>query len=90
MRPVLTDRMLAGMVASEESLVRHEIESLRWKTDDILPPVNPRFDEQALMQQISALTCLQELWLIPLLPWDTTLSSLLRVWDINFTSINSH
>lgn len=53
MRKVLTGRMLAGIIDSEESLERHEIESLRWKTNDILPPVNPRFDEQTLMQQIS-------------------------------------
>jgi hypothetical protein len=53
MRAVLTQRMLAGMAKSEETLDRHEIESVRWKTNEILPPVNPRFDEQTLMRQIS-------------------------------------
>ncbi|QEG42116.1 hypothetical protein [Roseimaritima ulvae] len=52
MRAVLTERMLAGIVASEESLDRQSIESLSWETTDILPPVNPRFDEQALLRQI--------------------------------------
>jgi hypothetical protein len=52
-RPVLAQRMLDGIVASESSLERQEIGSVLWKTEDILPPVNPRFDEQALMRQIS-------------------------------------
>jgi len=53
MRAVLTQRMLDGIVASEESLEPESIESLRWKTHDILPPTDKRFDEQALMRQIS-------------------------------------
>ncbi|WP_442510403.1 hypothetical protein SH528x_002021 [Novipirellula sp. SH528] len=53
MRVVLTERMLTGIVASEEKLDRQSIESIRWETQDILPPVNPSFDEEALMRQIS-------------------------------------
>ena len=53
MRPVLTQRILDGIVASEERLDPHAIESVRWKTHDILPPVDERFDEEALMRQIS-------------------------------------
>jgi hypothetical protein len=53
MRPVLTQRILNGIVSSEASLEPHSIESIRWKTNDILPPVDPRFDEQTLMSQIS-------------------------------------
>ncbi|MCA9134087.1 MAG: hypothetical protein KDA45_13060, partial [Planctomycetales bacterium] len=53
MRPVLTQRMLDGIVASEENLEPQPIESLSWETQDILSPVNPVFDEAALMRQIS-------------------------------------
>ena len=49
MRPVLTQRMLDGIVASEQNLQPQAIESLAWETQDILPPVNPVFDEVALM-----------------------------------------
>jgi len=53
MRAVLTQRMLDGIVTSEGSLEPESIESMRWKTHDILPPTDKRFDEQALMRQIS-------------------------------------
>ncbi len=53
MRAVLTARMLDGIVAAEKGLRPVPIESLRWKTHDILPPVNKRFDEQKLLRQIS-------------------------------------
>ncbi len=53
MRGVLTQRILDGIVASEEKLDPHAIESVRWETHDILPPVHTRFDEEALMRQIS-------------------------------------
>ncbi len=53
MRPILTQRMLKGIVASEENLDPQIIESVRWETEDILPPVDKRFDEEALMRQIS-------------------------------------
>jgi hypothetical protein len=53
MRAVLMQRILAGIVASEQKLDPQPIESLRWITDEILPPVDPRFDEQQIMRQIA-------------------------------------
>jgi hypothetical protein len=53
MRGVLTQRILRGIVASEEKLDPQAIESIRWETHDILPPADARFDEVALMRQIS-------------------------------------
>src|SRR5690606_11451649 len=45
MRPVLVDRMYAGIVASEANLKPEPIDSLRWTTCDILPPPDARFQE---------------------------------------------
>ena len=53
MRPVLTQRMLEGIVASEKALEPQPIESVNWETHDILPPVDQRFDEDTVMRQIS-------------------------------------
>jgi hypothetical protein len=53
MRGVLTQRILRGMVASEQELDPQAIESIGWETHDILPPADARFDEEALMRQIS-------------------------------------
>lgn len=53
MRPVLTRRILDGIVASEEKLEPQPIQSVRWETHAILPSVDERFDEHAIMQQIS-------------------------------------
>ena len=53
MRPVLMSRILAGIAASEENLQPQAIESIRWTTQDILPPVSDRFDQDQLMQQIA-------------------------------------
>lgn len=53
MRGVLTQRILRGIVASEESLDPQPIESIRWETHDILPPADARFEADALMRQIS-------------------------------------
>lgn len=54
MRPVLTERMLNGMVASEEHLDPQTIQSVSWLTHDILPPADlERFDEEKIMKQIS-------------------------------------
>ncbi len=52
MRPVLTQRIYDGMVASEAALKPEPITSLAWVTEDILPPPNPRFDEDEIMKQI--------------------------------------
>ncbi len=53
MRSVLTQRIFDGIVSSEDSLQRQAIESIHWESQDILPPANPRFDEESLMRQIS-------------------------------------
>ncbi len=54
MRPVLTQRMLQGMVASEERLIPEPIDSLKWVTHDIFPPPDrERFDEARIMKQIA-------------------------------------
>lgn len=51
-RPVLTQRILDGIVASEAKLDPKPIESIEWRTHDILPPLNPAFDEAKLMEGI--------------------------------------
>lgn len=53
MRDVLTKRVFDGIIASETSLQPQPIESLRWETHDILPPTDARFNEDALIRQIS-------------------------------------
>lgn len=53
MRPVLTRRILEGIVASEAELEPQPIETVSWETEDILPPANDKFDETAIMKQIS-------------------------------------
>ena len=45
--------MFQGMVESETELTPQPIESLVWETHDILPPLNPVFDEDQLMAGIS-------------------------------------
>ena len=52
-RVELTQRMYEGIVASEAELNPQPIESLAWETQDILPPLNPVFDEEQLMAGIS-------------------------------------
>lgn len=53
MRPVLVQRMLAGMRDSANNLKREEVASVKWVTQDILPAVNPTIDVAKLMQQIT-------------------------------------
>jgi hypothetical protein len=53
MRPVLTDRMYDGIVASEKALRREPIESLAWRTCEILPPPRSGFTEESLEKEIS-------------------------------------
>ncbi len=53
LRPILMQRVLDGIVASEQRLEPQSIESIAWRTHDILPPVSGRFDEQTLMSQIA-------------------------------------
>ena len=52
-RAMLTHRLLDGIVASETSMTRQPIKSFKWATQDILPPLNPAFDETTLMKEIS-------------------------------------
>jgi hypothetical protein len=53
MRPVLTQRILDGIVGSEKNHDPQPIESVHWHTVDIQPPSDKRFDETQLMAQIS-------------------------------------
>lgn len=52
-RPILVERMLDGMVASESNLVPQPIQTISWTTHDILPPINSSIDENTLIEQIS-------------------------------------
>lgn len=49
----LTNRMYDGIVASEENLKPQPIESLSWRTQDILPVPRTTLDEAKIMEQIS-------------------------------------
>ncbi len=49
----LTRRMFDGIVASEADLNPQPIRQLAWQTHDILPALNPTFDESELMAGIS-------------------------------------
>lgn len=53
MRPVLMQRMLAGMQESAKALQPEEVVSVKWVTQDILPQVNPTIDVEKLMAQIT-------------------------------------
>ncbi|APZ90853.1 hypothetical protein [Fuerstiella marisgermanici] len=54
MRPVLTKRILDGIVGSEEQLKPQPINSISWEAHDIMPPADlERYDEDQLMKQIS-------------------------------------
>lgn len=53
MRPVLMQRMLAGMQESAKTLQPEEVASVKWGTQDILPLVNPTIDVEKLMVQIT-------------------------------------
>lgn len=53
MRPVLTKRMLNGIVGSEQILNPQPIRSVAWKTHDIQPPSDDRFDEEAILRNIA-------------------------------------
>ena len=51
-RVELTHRMVEGIAASESGLKPQPIESLVWEIKDILPPLDPRFDENQLIDRI--------------------------------------
>lgn len=52
-RKTLTNRLLQGIIASEASMTREPIKSVNWATQEILPPLNQTFDENALMKEIT-------------------------------------
>ena len=52
-RPILVARMLRGIVGSEAHLEPIPIEKLSWETEDILPMIHTRFDEEQTMAEIS-------------------------------------
>lgn len=51
-RVELTQRIYDGITASEAHLLPEVIKSIAWETEDILPPLSPRFDEAQLMAEI--------------------------------------
>ncbi|MCF6284742.1 MAG: hypothetical protein L3K26_06100 [Candidatus Hydrogenedentes bacterium] len=48
----LTQRMYDGIVASEATLSPKPIESIAWRTADLLPPPNAKYDAAALAKEI--------------------------------------
>jgi hypothetical protein len=55
-RPLLTNRLYEGIVASEARLERTAVKSLAWKTAEILPVPRSTLDAEAILQQISTKT----------------------------------
>ncbi len=53
MRPVLTQRILDGMVSAAAGLRPEKIASLKWASVDILPPTDPRYSEEEIMKGIN-------------------------------------
>jgi hypothetical protein len=53
MRPVLTQRILDGIIGSEQNLDPQPINSVAWHTHDIQPPPDARFNEEAIMNNIA-------------------------------------
>ena len=51
-RVELTQRIYDGIASSEADLNPQPIESISWETEDILPPLDPLFDEKQLMNEI--------------------------------------
>jgi len=52
-RVTLTERMYAGIVASEATLKRQPVGEVTWRTVPVLPPANPVFDAAAIEQEIN-------------------------------------
>ena len=51
-RVELTQRMFDGITTSNDMLNPELIRSFAWKTEDILPPLDPRFNEEQLLMGI--------------------------------------
>ena len=52
-RPILTQRVLDGLVASEANLQRFPVEAWTWKTTEILPPPQASLAADALVRQVA-------------------------------------
>ena len=55
-RPVLTQRLYDGIVASEAKLERAEVKSFAWKTAEVLPPPRSSLHAEMIAQQIATKT----------------------------------
>jgi hypothetical protein len=53
MRPVLANRIYDGIVLADADLKREPIQTVAWKTLDILPPIDPRWNEEKIVAQIA-------------------------------------
>jgi hypothetical protein len=51
-RVQLTERIHAGIVASEKALTRAALTAASWRTHEIVPPVNPLFTEESERAQL--------------------------------------
>jgi hypothetical protein len=49
----LTDRIYAGMSAAEKTLKPTVVTTARWRTTEILPPLNPAFDPATLRENLT-------------------------------------
>ncbi len=52
-RVQLTERIYAGIVASENTLQPESIRTVSWKTHEILPPTNPVWDADKLLEMLA-------------------------------------
>lgn len=53
MRPILVERMYRGITTAATALQPEPIGSVRWTTAEILPPPDPRWDAEAILEQIA-------------------------------------
>jgi hypothetical protein len=53
MRPILTKRLYDGIVASESKLERATVNTLAWKTAEVLPPPRSSLHAETLAEQIA-------------------------------------
>lgn len=53
MRPILTQRVYDGIVASEQDLTREPVENVEWRTKEILPPARSTLNAEQLTAAIT-------------------------------------
>ncbi|MBL8848574.1 MAG: hypothetical protein JNG89_02780, partial [Planctomycetaceae bacterium] len=53
MRPILVQRMLDGITAAGTTLKPEPVKTVRWTTAEILPPPDPRWNADEILQQIA-------------------------------------